>query len=577
MKDEKLQELLQSRAQTEQEIEKLRTPMTILFSDIKGSTRYAEKKGDVEFMAMLNRHNRILFPVIEEGGGRVVKTIGDSILAKFDDPVAAVKAAAGMQRALAKDREGREEIEQIRIRIGLHHGMGLMKDNDVYGDVVNAASRIEHQAEAEQILITDALLEAATAAGFECAKMGRANLRGKDEPIDLYAVAWSESAAQQLIAEVRARYEKRFKELKKEQAQLEEEFDNAREQWRTERRALTAEIEKLEETIEHAMEKARQQLSEDLQSELRFQIEELIRSREQQELDLASARQKFEADRNNLKAQIAAMEGSFIDAMERSNNPARMAMNVSEQVEARLAEAKQEWQLQWSGERRRLLAEIERLKKSASLFGSDDKKESARRAVLEKLGKLPAGPAGPAPKTAHQWEREFEDAKIQWETTRDQLTLKVKRLEAELQNAQTSMRTEILHEMRAQYETKLGEANRDRQRLEEEIQAATSDLASERQRLNARIKGLEEALPEAQEAARKQVLAELQSQFDLKLQEANRVRARMERKHQDAVEELGDELRAAKKQIAALENQLREAREASYRAQKSSGRVNSWE
>src|SRR5207253_7765078 len=115
------------------------------------------KKGDVEYMSMISRHNGMLFPVIEAQGGRVVKTIGDAILAQFDDPVGAVKAAAGMQRALEKDRQGKAEIDQIRIRVGLHYGLGLIKDNDVFGDVVNAASRVQHQAETEQVLITDTL------------------------------------------------------------------------------------------------------------------------------------------------------------------------------------------------------------------------------------------------------------------------------------------------------------------------------------------------------------------------------------------------------------------------------------
>jgi class 3 adenylate cyclase len=575
MEEEKLQEVLDSQSH-EQDLELLRTRITILFSDIKGSTRYAEKKGDVEYVAMIDRHNRILFPVIEAEGGQVVKTIGDAILAKFDEPVAAVKAAAGMQRVLAKDREGREEIEQIHIRIGIHYGMGLVKDNDVFGDVVNAASRIEHQAEADQVLITDALLDAATSAGFECAKMGRADLRGKDEQIDLYAVAWSESVTQQLIAEVQARYEKRIKEHRKEQARIEEEFDTARDNWRNERRVLNGEIEELEASIDRARETARKQISDDLQSELRFQIEELIRSREQLEQDLASARQKFDADRNNLKAQIAAMEGSFIDAMERSNNPARVAMQVREQVEARLADSKMEWQLQWDGERKRLLAEIERLKKNTSPFVLDEKKAAAaRRAVLEKLGKLPPGSGGPMPKTAEQWQREFEDAKIQWETEANQMKLQIRRLESALQDAQGSIRNEILEDLRAQYEGRLNEANRDRQRLEEEIQAVTSDLATERQRLNARIKSLEESLPEAQEAARKQALAELQAQFDAKLEEANRARSRMERKHQYALEEFEDSLRDARKQIAMLEEQLKEAKEAPYKVQRASGKFTS--
>jgi predicted nuclease with TOPRIM domain len=171
--------------------------------------------------------------------------------------------------------------------------MGLVKDNDVFGDVVNAASRIERQAQAGQVLITENLLDAATIAGFDCAKMGRADMRGKDEPIDLYAVAWSESATRQIIEEIQARYEKRLKHLKTEHAQLEEHLDKARDQWRTERRALNAEIEELEKSIERATEAARKQLSENLQAEVRSQIDDVARARDAAEQELASARQKF--------------------------------------------------------------------------------------------------------------------------------------------------------------------------------------------------------------------------------------------------------------------------------------------
>jgi len=572
MDRDRLQELLQAREQADQELEKLRTPMTILFSDIKGSTAYAEKKGDVEYMAMINRHHAILFPVIEREGGRIVKTIGDAILACFQEPVAAVKAAAGMQRGLVEDRKGRDETNQIHIRIGMHKGLGLIKDGDVFGDVVNAASRIQNQAEVEQILITDVLLDAAKTAGFECVKMGRAELKGKDEPIDLYAVAWSEAASQQLIQQVQTQYEKRFKDLRKQQDELEEAFEKARDQWRTERRNLTGEIERLEESMERARQAARAQTSEELQSEIRFQLEEAIRARRQLEEELAAVQHKHEAERNNLKAQIAATQGSAVEAMERLNNPTRITVAVNEKVETRVAEAKQEWLLQWEAERRRLNAEIERLRKSASPSAKDEKKEAARRAVLEKLGKLPPGSAGPAPKTLDQWQKEFEDAKIGWETERESLSLRIKRLEMELQRSQDTVRGEIFQEMRAQYEPRIHEANRERQQLEQEIQSLTSDLASERRRLNSRIDVLEKAIPEAQEAARKQALAEAQNDLDVKIEEANRLRSRLERKHQDATEEWEAERRRLTKQIAALEGQLKEAREAAFKAQKSGSR-----
>jgi class 3 adenylate cyclase len=553
----------------EQELEKLRRPVTILFSDIKGSTPYAERKGDLEYMAMINRHNRLLFPMIENEGGVVVKTMGDAIMARFDDPVGAVRAAAGMQRILEEERRGKPENEQIKIRVGLHTGLGLIKEDDVFGDVVNAAARVQHAAEADQILITDVLYDAALEAGFECAKMGRAELKGKAEPIDLYVVAWSASATQQLVAEVQAQHERKLKVLRRQKEQLEEEFERAREQWRNERRNLNSEIEELEESVERAREGAKAQVSEDLYSELRFQLEEAVRLRQQSEADLILAEQKFESERNNLKAQIASMQTSVVDAMERLNNPTRVAAAVREQVEIRLREAKQEWQLQWEGERKRFTAEIARLKNAGGRVG-DEKKDAARRAVLERLGKLPAG-LSRSSSAIDQLEREYQNAKIQWETEREHLNLKVRKLEVEIDRAKNSMRNEIFHEMRSEYEPRLAEANRERSRLEQDLQNANSELASQRERLTARITQLERALPEAQEAVRKQVMAELQAQSDVKVDEAIRVRARLERKLQEAADEWELERRRLKKQITALEEDLKDARETAFRAQKAGG------
>src|SRR5262249_51362882 len=256
-------------------------------------------------------------------------------------------------------------------------------------------------------------------------------------------------ATQQLVTEVQVQYEKKLKEMKRVHEELEDEFENAREEWRNERRNLSSEIEQLEEAAERARETAKQQVSDELQSELRFQLEEAVRSRQQAEADLVLARQKFETERNNLKNQIAGMQASVVEAMERSNNPSRMAAAIREQVDARVKDSKQEWQLQWEGERKRLTSEIERLKKAAAPTVAEEKKEAARRAVLEKLGRLPAGSAGPAGKTADQWEKEFEDGKIQWNTERDQLSLKIKKLELEVDRSKDSMRSEIFHEMRS--------------------------------------------------------------------------------------------------------------------------------
>jgi class 3 adenylate cyclase len=571
MDKDKIQELLERKALADQELQRMRAQVTIMFTDIKGSTAYFEKKGDVEGMAMITRHNAILFPIIKQYDGRIVKTIGDAIMASFRDQENSIKAAVEMQRALESDRKGRPEGEKIHIRIGIHTGLGLERDDDVFGDVVNAASRTQQQCAPDQILITDVLVEAAKAAGFPCAKLGRAEMRGKDEPIDLYAVAWSESAAEQLIEEVQSQFEGKLKEARRQYEQLEEDFENARETWRGERRNLTAEIEELEESVELAREGARQEVSDALQSELRFQLEEALNARRQAEEELADAREKWTVERETLRTQINGMQATVIEAMERSNNPTRMAMAIREQVEARVAEAKQDWLLQWEGERKRLTTEIERLKRGSSYL--DERKEAARRAVLEKMGKLPRGSSSTGVKGADYWEKQYSDAKITWETEREQLNLKLHKLEREVQNSKDNVRSEIFQELRGQYEPKLIEANQARARLQQEIDMLRAELNDERRRLSSRIRQLEQALPEAQAAVRKQVAAELQAQFDLKVDEANRVRSRLERKHQDTADEWEAESRRTRKQLAELQEQLREAKEAAFRAQRASGRT----
>jgi len=562
----KIQELLQARAQAEQELQRMRSPVTILFSDIKGSTAYFEKKGDLEGLAMIERHNRLLNPIIEEHNGRIVKTIGDSIMACFQDPVAAVAAAVAMQQALETDRAGRPLEEHIHIRVGLHTGVGLVKDNDIYGDVVNAASRVQHQAQPDQILITDVLLEAAKRAGVQCARLGRAEMKGKDEPIDIYAVAWS-ATNDQLVEELETQFERKLREAKRRQTELEEEFENARDQWRAERRRLMDQIEELELAVEQAKEEARRQTMDELHSELRFKLEEAVQARQQSEAALIAEQTKWETERASLKEQLAAAQASVIEAIERSNNPARSELAMREQIELHLAEARQDWQMQWEAERRRLNAEIERLRKSGREGGAEDPREAARRALLQKLGKAPSAPA-PDAKTAEQWQKELEDVKMQFDIEREQLELKLRKLERQSQQSTDEIRNQAYRELRAQYEPKIEELSRERRRLAEELERVSAQFEEDRRRMSARIDQLEQALPDAQEATRKQVVAELQAEFEGKLEEANRLRIRAERRLQDDAEEWEAERRRARKQISQLEEELKEAKGATLRARR---------
>jgi class 3 adenylate cyclase len=540
----------------------MRTEVTILFSDIKGSTSYFERRGDAEGLAMLQHHNDLLFPVIEDSGGRVVKTIGDAIMACFKDPVSAIKAAILMQQVMEKDRDYTEdEDDHIHIRVALHMGVGLEKDNDIYGDVVNASAKVQQQTEPDQILITDVLLDAAHEAGAQCVKLGRADMKGKDEAIDLYAVAWSDSAEEQLLEEVQRQLEAKLREARRQKDEIEAELETSRDQWRAERRRLTAEIEELETEAEKAKDGAVKGAFADLQAHLQYQVEEATRARQQAENEIAAGQARWDAERAKFQAQIDSLQGAALQAMEQSHNPARLALAVREQVESRLKDAKKDWELQWESERRRLMNEIEYLKKVGN---TDDQKDAARRAALQKLGKAPAR----AVKSADEWQQDFDSERSKFDSERDELRLKVQQLERQVRHTRDEIRQEVFQELRGQYEPKLEAYEHERKRLRDDLDSATVQLNQERQRLGTRIEHLEQALPDAQEAVRKQVIAELQADFESRIEEANRMRLRSERRAQDFAEEAEAQLRRANKEIARLQEELKEAREVAFRAQR---------
>jgi class 3 adenylate cyclase len=181
-----------------EELERFRRAITVMFTDIKGSTEYFERFGDVAGLAMVHECNAMLRQKVESHGGRVIKMIGDAVMAVFEDNDQSVRAAIAMQRRLQKENGSRKHDGQILVRIGLHHGMGIVKSDDVFGDVVNVASRVESIAQPEQIVISEPLQRAISPGEFDVGLLGRFHLKGKTEEWNLYEVLWSEK--QQLPA-----------------------------------------------------------------------------------------------------------------------------------------------------------------------------------------------------------------------------------------------------------------------------------------------------------------------------------------------------------------------------------------
>jgi class 3 adenylate cyclase/Tol biopolymer transport system component/predicted Ser/Thr protein kinase len=171
----------------------------VLFTDIVGSTAYFEQRGDTAGLAMIERHNRLLFPIIDEHRGRLIKTIGDAIMAAFSSPADAVRAAVAMQRRLQQHNAEQPRADHIRVRIGIHYGPVLERDGDLFGDTVNAAARIEALAAGGQVLIAGSV-EAEIGPDFPEPRslFDALQVRGKRTPLEIHEVRWcpQEAAAQ---------------------------------------------------------------------------------------------------------------------------------------------------------------------------------------------------------------------------------------------------------------------------------------------------------------------------------------------------------------------------------------------
>ncbi len=163
--------------------------LTVMFIDIVGYTEKSSSSDMSNIIKLIKNFEDITIPTIKTYKGTLIKKMGDGLLAIFKHPLNAVLASIAIQQKITEYDRLRVEEEKFQARIGLNTGLVIRKDNDIYGDVVNIASRMETSANPGDILLTEATYNEIKDY-VKCTKLGNIQVKGKKEAIPAYSAEY---------------------------------------------------------------------------------------------------------------------------------------------------------------------------------------------------------------------------------------------------------------------------------------------------------------------------------------------------------------------------------------------------
>ncbi len=160
--------------------------LTVMFIDIVGYTKTTAQLSREEFAQLHDTFDNISLPIFAKYSGKVIKKIGDAFLITFRSPTNAVLCGTELQNAF--DQHNKRAKRPLRIRVAIHTGEVIIRNDDVYGEAVNNAARIEGVAEANHIVFSEAVFSAMNKREVPYIHIGLKKLKGMKYPIRLFRV-----------------------------------------------------------------------------------------------------------------------------------------------------------------------------------------------------------------------------------------------------------------------------------------------------------------------------------------------------------------------------------------------------
>lgn len=166
---------------------------TVLFADLRGSTGLFETLGNAEATSVVTHCVNALAAPVHDSQGQVVKTLGDGLMAIFDDAADAVRAAMLMHDLLdgmvtrGSERGASAGLRGLRLQVGLARGEVVEMAGDCFGDAVNVAARLlDHAGDNETLVTIDVLARVSAEQRSRFRSLDRLVLRGRAEPVEVH-------------------------------------------------------------------------------------------------------------------------------------------------------------------------------------------------------------------------------------------------------------------------------------------------------------------------------------------------------------------------------------------------------